>query len=63
MMKARLAKKLAQTSIDRLAPYWVNKFVCTDGRDARFKKAFAKWRKRKHDKHVINEIIENYENN
>ena len=37
-MKARLAKKLAHTPIDRLAPYWVNKFVCTDGRDARFKK-------------------------
>lgn len=38
-MKARLAKKLAQTSLDRLAPYWINKFVCTDGRDARFKKS------------------------
>ena len=50
MMKARLAKKLAQTSIDRLAPYWVNKFVCTDGRDARFEKAFAKWRKREQRK-------------
>ena len=49
-MKARLAKKLTQTSIDRLAPYLVNKFVCTDGRDARFKKAFAKWNKRKQRK-------------
>ena len=39
MMKARLAKKLASTPIDRLAPYWINKFVCTDGRDARFEKA------------------------
>ena len=56
-MKARLAKKLAQTSIDRLAPYWVNKFVCADGRDARFKKAFAKWNKRNNDKQVINENI------
>lgn len=62
-MKARLAKKLAQTSLDRLAPYWINKFVCTDGRDARFEKAFAKWRKRNNDKQVINENIENYENN
>ena len=56
-MKARLAKKLAHTPIDRLAPYWINKFVCTDGRDARFKKAFAKWRKRNNDKQVINENI------
>lgn len=62
-MKARLAKKLANTPVDRLAPYWINKFVCTDGRDARFKKAFAKWRKRNNDKQVINENIENYENN
>ena len=46
MMKARLAKKLAHTPFNRLAPYWVNNFVCTDGRDARFEKAFAKWNKR-----------------
>ena len=46
-MKARLAKKLAHTPIERLAPYWINKFVCTYGRDARFeKKAFAMWNKR-----------------
>ena len=50
MMKARLAKKLAHTPIDRLAPYWVNKYACTDGRDARFEKAFAKWRRRKQRK-------------
>ena len=56
-MKARLAKKLARTSIDRLASYWINKFVCKDGRDARFEKAFAKWRKRDNDKQVINENI------
>ena len=56
-MKARLAKKLANTPIDRLAPYWVNKYVCTDGRDARFEKAFAKWRTRNNDKQVINENI------
>ena len=46
MMKARLAKKLAHTPFDRLAPYWINKFVCKDGRDARFEKAIAKWNKR-----------------
>ncbi|MDY4498689.1 MAG: hypothetical protein SPE04_03845 [Prevotella sp.] len=49
-MKARLAKKLARTPIDQLAPYWINKFVCTDGRDARLKKAFAKWNKREQRK-------------
>ena len=47
MMKARLAKKLAHNPIDRLAPYWVNKFVYSDRRDARFEEAFAMWRKRK----------------
>ena len=57
-MKARLAKKLANTPFDRLAPYWINKFVCTYGRDARLKKAVAKWRKRDNDKQVINENIE-----
>ena len=60
-MKARLAKKLDHTPIERLAPYWIDKFVFTDGRDARFKKAFAKWRKRNNDKQVINENIENYD--
>ena len=49
-MKARLAKKLARTPIDRLAPYWINKYVCTDGRDTRFEKAFAKWSKREQRK-------------
>lgn len=55
MMKARLAKKLAHIPIDRLSPYWINKFICTDGSDARFEKAFAKWSKRNNDKQVINE--------
>ena len=49
-MKTRLAKKLAHTPIDRLAPYWINKFVCKDGRDARFKK------------HLLSGIRENREN-
>ena len=49
-MKARLAKKLARTPLNRLSPYWIDKFVCTERRDARFEKAFAKWRKRKQRK-------------
>ena len=60
-MKARLAKKLAYTPIDRLAPYWRNNFVFADRHDARFEKAFAKLRKRNNDKQVINENIENYD--
>ena len=56
-MKARLAKKLSHTPFDRLAPYWIDKFVFTDGRDARFEKAFVKWSKRNNDKQVINENI------
>ena len=60
-MKARLAKKLAHTPIDRLAPYWRNNFVFADRHDARFEKAFAKLRKRNNDKQVINENIENYD--
>ena len=51
MMKARLAKKLAHTPFDRLAPYWINKFVCKDGRDARFEKALAMWNKREQRKY------------
>ena len=45
-MKARLAKKLADTPIDRLAPYWTNNFVYSDRRDARLEKAFPKRNKR-----------------
>lgn len=47
MMKARLAKKLVHTPLNRLAPHWRNNFVCADRCDARFEKAFAKLRKRK----------------
>ena len=50
-MKARLAKKLVHTPFNRLAPYWINKFVCIDRRDARFEKAFAKWNKREQRKY------------
>ena len=47
-MKARLAKKLVHTPINWLAPHWRNNFFYSDRHDARFEKAFAKWRKRKH---------------
>ena len=43
-MKAILAKKLAHTPLNRFAPYWIEKFVCADRRDARFEKALARWR-------------------
>ena len=45
-MKARLAKKLTRTPIDRLAPRWTNNFFHSDRHDARFEKALAKWNKR-----------------
>ena len=45
-MKARLAKKLAHTPIDRLAPYWIEKFVFADRRDARFEEALKKYNKK-----------------
>ena len=50
-MKARLAKKLAHTPFNRLAPYWTNNFVYSDRCDARFEKAFAKWNKREQRKY------------
>ena len=62
-MKARLAKKLARTPIDRLAPYWINNILNADRCDARLEKAIAKWNKINNDKQVINENIENNENN
>lgn len=57
-MKARLAKKLAHTPIDRLAPRWLNNLCYKDRCDVRFEKAIAKWNKRNNDKQVINENIE-----
>ena len=41
-MKARLAKKIAHTHIARLAPYWIEKSLFSDRRDARVEKAFVK---------------------
>ena len=49
-MKARLAKKLAHTTFNRLAPFWTNNFFYSDRHDARIKKAFVKWRKREQRK-------------
>ena len=49
-MKARLAKKLAHTPFNRLAPFWTNNFFYSDRHDARIKKAFVKWRKREQRK-------------
>ena len=49
-MKARLAKKLVHTPLNRLASYWINQFVFAERRDARFEKAFVKWNKRNNDK-------------
>ena len=46
-MKARLAKKLASTYIDRLAPYWFTNIRYADRCDARIEKAIAMWNKRK----------------
>ena len=57
-MKARLAKKLAHTPIDRLAPYWINNIRNVDRCDARLEKAIAKWNKRNNDKQGIHENIE-----
>ena len=41
-MKARLAKKLAHTPIDRLAPKWLMRLARGD---ARLAKALSKWEK------------------
>ena len=41
-MKARLAKKLAHTPIDRLAPKWLMRL---SRGDARLAKALSKWEK------------------
>ena len=49
-MKARLAKKLARTPIDRLDPYWINNILNADRCDARLEKAFTMWNKRNNKK-------------
>lgn len=42
-MKSRLAKKIAHTPLDRLAPSWRKRFV---RHDARVVKVLSKWNKR-----------------
>ena len=53
MMKARLAKKLAHTPFDRLAPYWIEKFVFADRRDERFEKALAMCKNNQQRKYTL----------
>ena len=60
-MKTRLAKKLACTPINRLALYWIEKFICANRCDARIKKENEKWWKRTQEKQCSNENIENNE--
>lgn len=43
-MKSRLAKKIAHTRLDRLAPSWIKRFRNSD---ARIEMALKKWNKRK----------------
>ena len=55
-MKARLAKKLAHTPIDRLAPYWVNNFFYSDRQDASFKKRLPSGERENREYHVLTKI-------
>ena len=55
-MKARLAKKLAHTPFNRLAPYWVNNFVCTDRHDARLKKHLSSGGRENRENNVLTKI-------
>lgn len=43
-MKSRLAKKIAHTPLDRLAPSWCKRFVRDD---VRIEKSLSMWHKRK----------------
>ena len=42
-MKARLAKKIAHTPVDRLSPRWLDRFI---GDDERINEAIRKWNKK-----------------
>ena len=42
-MKARLAKKIAHTPVDRLSPRWLDRFL---GGDERINEAIKKWSKK-----------------
>ena len=41
-MKIRLAKKIWNRQVDKLSPYWFNKFLNTDRWDCRLTQAFKK---------------------
>lgn len=43
-MKARLAKKIAHTPINRLSPRWLDRFI---GDDERIYEAIRKWSKKR----------------
>ena len=42
-MKARLAKKIAHTPVDRLSPRWLDRFIRSD---ERINEAIRKWKKK-----------------
>ena len=48
-MKARLAKKIAHTPVDRLSPRWLDRFL---GGDERINEAIKKWSKKRWNKGI-----------
>ena len=48
-MKARLAKKIAHTPINRLSPRWLDRFL---GGDERINEAIQKWSKKRWKKGI-----------
>ena len=48
-MKARLAKKIAHTPINRLSPRWLDRFL---GGDERINEAIKKWSKKRWKKGI-----------
>ena len=48
-MKARLAKKIAHTPINRLSPRWLDRFL---GVDERINEAIKKWSKKRWKKGI-----------
>lgn len=48
-MKARLAKKIAHTPVDRLSPRWLDRYL---GGDERINEAIKKWSKKRWKKGI-----------
>ena len=48
-MKARLAKKIAHTPVDRLSPRWLDRFIRSD---ERINEAIKKWSKKRWKKGI-----------